>query len=675
MRKNRKEKKEPKKFGISMQKKLVILFMIVLLAFIGLSVRLILINKENGEQYKRQVLSQQEYDSVTLPYKRGDILDAKGTALAVSEKVYNVIIDAKILLDKEDYLEPTIQALQQCFTFDESALRAQIRENPKSQYYILLKQQPYELVRKFLELQNGKETEDDKEEQKGNANIKGVWFEAEYIRNYPYKTLASDLIGFTSKDNVGMYGLEEFYNDILNGANGREYGYLSDNFMLERTTKAPIDGKTLVTSIDVNIQSIVEKYILQFNQEHKDEARDGEGSYNTGCIIMDVDTGNVLAMASYPNFDLNDPKNISSYYTEEELAAMDEATQQEAWNSLWRNFCIFNTYEPGSTYKPFTMSGGLEIGKLTGNEHYVCTGSATYSEHLIHCNNRSGHGELDFSGALENSCNVALMEMSMAIGKDMFMKYHRFFNFGLKTNIDLAGESKTDTLQFDVDKMVASDLATSSFGQGFNVTMIQMITGFCSLINGGNYYEPHVVSKILNADGSVFEEIEPRLIKQTVSETTSKKMIELLNAVVSEGTGGSARPAGYMIGGKTGTAETLPRDTGNYVVSFMGYAPADDPQIAIYVVIDRPNVERQDSAKYATQIVRSILTEVLPYLNIFMTVPLTDEETAELSSMQYYIPEVVETPLEETDPEGDVGDANQDNTTQETNNEEQPVQD
>ena len=178
-----------------------------------------------------------------------------------------------------------------------------------------------------------------------------------------------------------------------------------------------------------------------------------------------------------------------------------------------------------------------------------------------------------------------------------------------------------------------------------------MITGFCSLLNGGKYYEPHVVSKILNPDGSVSEEIEPRLLKQTISETTSKKMIELLNAVVSEGTGSSARPAGYMIGGKTGTAETLPRDTGNYVVSFMGYAPADEPQIAIYVVVDRPNVEHQDSAKYATKIVRNILTEVLPYLNIFMTEELTEEEVAELSTMQYYIPEVTtteETTTEET---------------------------
>lgn len=658
------------KFSVGMQKKLVILSLIVLLAFIGLSVRLILINKENGDQYKRQVLSQQEYDSVTLPYRRGDILDAKGTALAISEKVYNVIIDAKILTDKETYLEPTIAALNQCFTFDEAELRKQIRENPKSQYYILLKQQPYELINQFLILQNGKESTADTEEVKGNSDIKGVWFEEEYIRSYPYNNLASDLIGFTSKDNTGMYGLEEYYNDILNGFNGREYGYLSDASMLERTTKPAVDGKTLVTTIDVNIQSIVEKYILQFNQEHKDEARDGEGSYNTGCIIMDVNTGNILAMASYPNFNLNDPKDISAYYSEEELAAMDEATLQEAWNSLWRNFCIFNTYEPGSTYKPFTMAGGLETGKLSGNEHYVCTGSATYSEHLIHCNNRLGHGELDFSGALENSCNVALMEMSMAIGKDMFMKYHRFFNFGLKTNIDLAGETKTDTLQFNADTMVASDLATSSFGQGFNVTMIQMITGFCSLLNGGKYYEPHVVSKILNPDGSVSEEIEPRLLKQTISETTSKKMIELLNAVVSEGTGSSARPAGYMIGGKTGTAETLPRDTGNYVVSFMGYAPADDPQIAIYVVVDRPNVEHQDSAKYATKIVRNILTEVLPYLNIFMTEELTEEEVAELSTMQYYIPEVTtaeETTTEETTTEETT---TQETTTEETTTEE-----
>ena len=637
MKKQRK-KKSLNKFTTKMQKKLVILFIIVLLAFVCLSIRLIMINKDDGEQYKKQVLSQQQYDSITLPYKRGDILDSKGTALAVSEKVYNVILDTKMLLDKEDYLEPTIAALKSCFNIDEATIRAYIKDNPTSQYYILAKKLTYDQISGFQALEADIKT---------NPYINGVWFEDEYVRSYPYGSLACDLIGFTGTDNTGSYGLEEYYNSTLNGSNGREYGYLNGDSTLERTTKAAVDGNTLITSIDVNIQSIVEKYILQFNEEHKDEAREGAGSVNTGCIIMDVKTGNILAMASYPVYDLNNPKDLSGIYTQEELDAMDQTTLSASWDALWRNYCISDTYEPGSTYKPFTIAAGLESGKLTGNETYTCTGSAWYSGHEIHCNNRAGHGDLTFAGALENSCNVALMQMGTTIGKDTLMQFHRVFNFGLKTNIDLAGETKTDTLQFDVNSMVDSDVAISSFGQGFNVTMIQMISGFCSLINGGYYYEPHVVKQIVNSDGTVVENIAPRVLKQTVSGTTSDKIIELCNLVVSAGTGKTARPAGYAIGGKTGTAETLPRGTGNYVVSFMGYAPADDPQIAIYVVIDRPNVEAQASAKYATGIVRNILTEVLPYLNVFMTEDLSDDEKTELANMQFYIPNTTTTTAED----------------------------
>ncbi|MBR6485863.1 MAG: cell division protein FtsI, partial [Lachnospiraceae bacterium] len=321
------------------------------------------------------------------------------------------------------------------------------------------------------------------------------------------------------------------------------------------------------------------------------------------------------------NIEVDKPKTYEEAY---------EDAKMEALNALWKNFCITSTYEPGSTYKPFTMAAGLEEGIFTGNESFNCTGVKEVGDHEIHCNNRFGHGQLTFSGALEQSCNVAFMDMGAMIGKSLFMKYNKLYNFGLKTNVDLTGEALTNTLVFDVNRMVPTDLAISSFGQGFNVTMIQMISGFCSLINGGNYYQPHVVTRIINDDGATVQNIEPRVIKQTVSKETSDKMVELCNNVVSEGTGKTARPAGYRIGGKTGTAEKYPRKTGNYVVSFMGYAPADDPQIVIYTVIDTPNVESQPHARYATLLTRDILTEVLPYMHVFMTEELTDEEKAEL---------------------------------------------
>ena len=603
-----------------MQKKLVILFGLVLLAFIGLSARLIIINKDSGEKYKKQVLAQQEYDSRTIPYKRGDIVDAKGTPIAMSEKVYNLILDNKLIVEKEEYLEPTLTALFQSFDLDENEIRTYITQNPSSQYYVAAKKLSYEEIAPFLELQNDVEN---------NPDIKGIWFEEEYQRLYPYNSLACDVIGFTGKDNVGSYGLEEFYNDTLNGTNGREYGYLNDDSTLERTTKAATDGNTIATSIDVNIQSIVEKYILEFNEAHRDEAREGAGSSNTGVIIMDPNSGEILAMAGYPAFDLNDTKNLSGIYTPEEIETMDEDAKFEALNALWKNFCITSTYEPGSTAKPFTVSAALESGDITGNETYYCEGSMDIGGHTIHCHNRLGDGLLTVKQGIEKSCNVVLMNVGLTVGIDTFMKYQSIFNFGLKTNIDLAGEARTDSLIFDPNTMVPTDLAVSSFGQGYNVTMIQQISAFASLINGGNYYEPHVVNKILAPDGSTVKNIEPRLLKQTISEATSDIISDFCNGVVTEGTGTTARPAGYTMGGKTGTAEKVPRGTGNYVVSFMGYVPAQDPQVLIYVVIDEPNVAAQDNARYATLLTRDIMTDVLPYLNIYQTEALTEAEIEE----------------------------------------------
>lgn len=634
-------------FTGKMQKKLVVLFLIVLLAFVGLSARMIYISNEDGEEYKRQILSQQSYASTTLPYKRGDILDKNGIKLAVSEKVYNLVIDCYNLLEKEDYLEPTLAALSTCFSeFDEGAARKYIADNPSSRYYVTLKQLTYDEISPFVKMQNDTEN---------YPGIKGVWFEEEYKRVYPNGALASDVIGFTGKDNTATFGLEGYYNDVLNGINGREYGYLNDDQALERTTIAATDGYNVVSTIDSNIQTVVEKYLYQFNEDNKNAARTGNGARNVACVIMDVNSGEVRAMASYPNFDLNDVRNTenligSRLYTAEgkmdeegtviteenvdEVLTDEDVLYQNLYN-LWRNYCIQDTYEPGSTAKPFTVAAGLESGKMTGNELYTCNGQLHVGNYDIKCHNYKlgGDGTLTVQQSVEQSCNVALMLMGEQIGKTTFLDYQERFNFGLKTNIDLAGESRTENLVFNASNLGPTELATSTFGQGYNVSMIQMISAFCSLINGGYYYEPHMVSKITAADGSVVKNITPRIVKQTVSAQTSQKIIEYCNGVVVNGTGKTARPAGYAIGGKTGTAETIPRDKKNYVVSFMGYAPADNPQIAIYVVVDRPNTVYQDDAKFATRIVRNILTEVLPYMNIYMTEELSETELAELEEL------------------------------------------
>lgn len=618
------------------------MMLIILLAFAGLGVRLYVLTRDNRNDYQKKILSHLDYNSKTLPFKRGSILDANGTILATSEKVYNVVLDCKVMLDDEKNEEPMLAALAQCFGLDRAEIAKYVEENPTSQYYVLKKRIPYEKREVFEEYKkeynaqakehNAKAEEADKMGMINN----GIWFDEEYIRRYPNNTLACDVIGFTGTDNNGQFGLEEYYNDILNGTNGREYGYLNDDAILERTTVAAMDGYTLVSTIDANIQAIIEKYIKQFNDEHMNEAREGLGAYNIGFIAMDCNNGDILGMASYPDFDLNNPKDLSKYYTQEQIKEMQEGDGEayyKALNELWRNFCISDTYEPGSTAKSMTLATGLETGRILGNETYECGGSLMVADHNISCNVSSGHGTLDVGGALEQSCNVAFMKMGEAIGVKNIVQFQRIFNIGLRTNIDLAGEARTASLVFTEDTMRAAELATASFGQGYNVTMIEMASAFSSIINGGYYYEPHVVSKIINSNGDTVKNIEPRVLKQTISATTSEQMRQYLYATVAEGTGRSARPAGYAIGGKTGTAEMVPRDKTNYVVSFIGFAPADDPQIVVYCVIDRPNVADQPHATYATGIIKNVLTEILPYLHISRTEEMTITEQEEADNL------------------------------------------
>ena len=518
------------KFTVTMQKKLVVLFMAILLAFVGLTYRLFAITRDNGEQYKKQILSQQKYDSTTIPYKRGSILDANGSILASSEKVYNVVLDAVAISEKEDYLEPTLSALQTQFGIDTASVRAYIAQNKEtSRYYVLAKRLPYEQIEAFKELQNEE-----------NSLVKGIWFEEEYQRTYPGNSLACDVIGFTSSDNVGSYGLEEYYNDVLSGTQGREYGYINSDANVERTTIPAVDGNSIVTTIDANLQSIVEKYLKKFNDEYQNNVRDGNGANNVGCIMMDVNSGEVLAMASYPVFNLNDVRNTDAligmpmldesgnktgeYINAENVSTLDGDALYQNLNALWKNFCINDTYEPGSVSKPFTVAAGIESGAITGNETYECKGVLEVGGHKIKCHNWYGDGMITVTEGIERSCNVCMMYIARAIGTDRFTEFQHIFNMGLKTNIDLAGEARTASLVFDSNTMGSADLATNSFGQSFNATMIQMISGFCSLINGGYYYEPHVVKKIVSPSGATVQNVEPRVLKQTISEETSEKI-------------------------------------------------------------------------------------------------------------------------------------------------------
>lgn len=610
------------KFTRKMQKKLAVLFIFIMLALIALGGRLVYIYKNDGDKYSKQVLAHQKYDSRTIVAKRGDIVDRKGTVLATSEEVYNVILDAKVMTtsSKGACVEPTIQALVSCFGADESEIRKLVENNPTSQYYVLMKRVPYDQMQAFQDMA-------DKVDDKGkkvDTKIKGVWFEKEYTRKYNYGTLACDLLGFTlGTGTQGMFGIEESYNEYLTGVNGREYGYLNSDADLERTVKQPSNGNTVVSTIDINIQKSVENHIQKFNEEHKNEAREGDGAENIGVIIADPNNGEILAMASSPNFDLSDPKKIDG------IEGLDDDAAMELLNQRWKNFCISENYEPGSTAKPFTVAAGIESGKMTGEETYYCDGFQEVGGHRIKCVNRSGHGTETIAQAISNSCNDALMQMASKIGVSEFCKYQSIFNIGYKTGIDLPGEESG--LIYTEDKMGPADLACNSFGQNFNVNMVQMVAGFSSLINGGYYYQPHVVKKISSANGGTVETMDSNLVRQTISASTSEKMRSYLFETVQNGTGRSAKVPGYSMGGKTGTAERAGRDKKNYVISFIGYAPAEKPQVVVYVVIDRPNIEPQSQSKYATTLAKDIMTEVLPYMNIFPDQEYTQEELAAMN--------------------------------------------
>lgn len=597
-----------RKFSKIMQKKLVLLFSLVVLAFAILIGRIIQINAMNGEKYTKVVLDQQQYDSRVIPFRRGDIVDRNGTKLATSERVYNVILDVKAMLEKDEYQEPTIKVLKDCFGIAEKDVEELVESSPESRYNILLKGVDYNTAKEFEAI--------DEDEEK-HPNVKGIWLEEDYVRKYPYNSLASDVIGFSNADDVGTIGLEASYNAILNGVDGREYGYLEEGALLERTIKEAENGNTIVSTIDAELQKIVEKHILEFNEAYKDNAEKGNGSLNTAVIIADPQSGEILAQASYPNFDLNKPRDISAYYTEKELKKMKEEEKVEILNNLWRDFCVSDSYEPGSTAKPFTVAAGLETGKIRGNEVYTCGGSLVVAEDTepINCHYTAGHGTQTIAQSIANSCNVAMMEMIKVIGAEDFYRYQSIFGFGAQTGIDLPGEAE-GILQ-DPELVGPVDLATNSFGQNFNVTMEQMVAGMSALINGGNYYEPHVVKQIQDENGNVIETKESVLKKRVISEQTSTMLKQYMKTVMEgTGTGASAAVEGYDIGGKTGTAEKYPRNSGKHLLSFIGYAPQDDPEVLIYVVIDEPNTESQEDSSLVLNLARSIMEEAFPYMNI-----------------------------------------------------------
>lgn len=614
---NRKRNKRipEKKINYQMRKKLVILFGGVLLALVGLTVRITYINAISGNKYKKQVLSQaqQKYENRVLPAKRGDIYDRNGNLLATSNKVYNVILDCKAVNSDEDYIEPTIKALVEVLGLDEEDIRKRLTDpsTENSQYQILKKQLSMDEKKAFEEYTEIPENSSlTPEQEKERSNVQGVWFEEDYLRSYPFNELACDTIGFTFARDTADWGLEGYYNSILTGVDGRQYGYFNQNSDVEQTIIEPSNGKSIETTIDVGAQQIVEKYVNGFNKKM--------GAKNVGVIVEDPSTGEIIAMDGGDRYDLNEPRDMSNVHTEEEIKEMNDAETVDALNAMWNNFCVTDAYEPGSTVKPIVMASALEKGKISESDTFVCDGGEAFGENgdpYIKCAAYPGaHGTETLLEVIANSCNDGMMQIAARMGSEQFIKTQTLFNFGTRTGIDLPNEGTG--IIHTTETMGETELACSAFGQGFTCTMIQEINAMCSVINGGYYYQPHLVTKIKDSSGGIVKNITPILLKQTISANISADIRSYMEASVLQGTSHYAKVQGYSMGGKTGTAEKLPRGNGKYLVSFIGFAPVDDPQVVIYVVIDEPNVDEQANSAYPQYVAQGILSELLPYLNI-----------------------------------------------------------
>lgn len=671
-----------RKISSKTSKKLVGLFLLVILALVGLALRITQINAMSGQQYARIVMSQaqQSYEIRTISARRGDITDRNGTILATSEKVYNVILDCQVVNTELEgsngqmthpYVEPTIKALSDVLSIDEEQVRDLLtaEETKNSQYQILVKGISITQKKQFeaycdplSEEEDSTDTEDasgdgtvtsasgeevtsggeetsadstedpaeelSDEEIEERYNVKGVWFEEDYVRRYPLNSIACDTIGFTYDGETADWGIEGYYSDVLNGTNGRQYGYFNTDADAEQTIIPAVDGKNVVSTIDANIQQIIRDALQNFENEMAKNEQKTDGALNIGVVVMDPDTGEVLGMDSDKWYDLNNPRDLTPFYTQAEIAAMDDQAQLDALNSIWTNYCVSTAYELGSVFKPITTAAAIQTGTINDQSTFYCDGGQQVEDKFIQCDIYPGeHGTQTIDEALMNSCNDAYMQIAEAIGVDGFLNYQDLFNYGSKTGIDLPGESTG--IVFNNNSMGPVDLATSSFGQGFTATMIQETAAICAAINGGYYYKPHVVKRITDANGSVVQEFEPTMERRVISSETSAKVREAMAAVLTRnGTGFVAKIPGYTMGGKTGTAEKLPRDQGNYILSYVGFAPLNDPKAVVYVTVDEPNTTNQDTSVYAESIARNIFTELLPYMNIF-----PDEEGYDTSSV------------------------------------------
>ena len=562
------------------RKKLFIVFLISVLLMVGLCAQLGFLMIARSDHYSKMADELHKRER-TIKAARGEIVDRNGTVIAANRTVCTVSVIHNQVTEPEKVIRELVRILE----LPEPEVRKKVE-----------KWSSREIIRTNVEKSVG--------DQIMNLGLSGVKVDEDYKRYYPYGSLASKVLGFTGADNQGIIGLEVMYERYLKGRDGLilttsdAKGTELQNAAEERVE--PVPGNTLTVSLDVNIQKYAEQAAYQVMEK--------KGAKAVSVIVMNPRNGEIYAMVNVPEFDLNDPFTLNV-----ESGGLTGTELQDARNKMWRNRCINDTYEPGSTFKIITAAAGLEAGVVRLDDRFSCPGFRIVEDRKIRCHKIGGHGGETFLQGAMNSCNPVFIDVGARLGVDSF--YHYFEQFGLlgKTGIDLPGEAAT--IMHKKENMGLVELATVSFGQSFQITPIQLITTASSIINGGRRITPHFAMNVESTDGTYYQKFSYPERMGVVSEATSETMRYILEQVVAEGSGKRAKLPGYRVGGKTATSEKLPRSLKKYISSFLGFAPADDPQVIALITIDEP-VGIYYGGTIAAPVVADIFSNILPYLDI-----------------------------------------------------------
>lgn len=574
------------------KKKVWVVFLCCGAMILGLLGRLVWLMGFRSDYYyeKAEDLHERERD---IKAARGEILDAKGKVLAANKTVCTVSVIHSQIKDPEKVIRLLVSELG----LSEEAVREKVEKNSS-----------IERIRTNVEKETGDAIR--------KAGLDGVKVDEDYKRYYPYDSLASKVLGFTGGDNQGIIGLEVEYEEVLKGIPGKiltttDARGVEIDGLGERRAE-PVKGNTLRLSLDISIQEFVQQAALKVMEEKQAE--------RVSILLMNPQNGEIYACVNVPEFNLNEPFVLN---TGQDTASMDQKKAQDFLNQMWRNPCLNDTYEPGSTFKIITMAAGLQEGVVSLNDRFYCPGYKLVDDRRIHCANRRGHGSQNFVEGAQNSCNPVFIEVGLRLGVENYYKYFRRFGLMKQTGIDLPGEA--GTIMHKMENMGNVELATVSFGQSFQITPVQLATTVSSLINGGNRITPHFGVAVQSADGTQVKELEYPVETGIVSSETSETVRKILETVVSEGSGKNAAIEGYSIGGKTATSQTLPRSANRYISSFLGFAPAEEPKVLALCIIHDPQGIYYGGT-IAAPVVRSIFDNVLPYLGIEKTKSEKSEE-------------------------------------------------